>query len=254
MYIKKLLKTHLTVGTLVGTALMLLCIITVFRFITYQDAKQEIDEMIKDHGVLTAEDKGKIDLFQPALLMMIGGAFGFGAAMYSQMYMTSVQMSVTRKHLGIANIISEVLFTLMITGIFLVGQIFTGLLFSELSKDKYEFLSEKFRDTMFDLSLSGKSTSGLGQNLPAVLLLVFLGSILGTLLVQVLARYRGGKLALALVLPIGLTGTACSVFSFFRLKLAAMFAVPVLIVLMLIAQWRMTKSHTVELMTVKAVH
>lgn len=253
MYTKKLLKTNLTVGSVFGMAVFLFCIITVFRFISFQDAKQEIDEMISEHGVLTVEDQGKIDLFQPALFMMMAGAFGFGAAMYSQLYMTSVQMNVTRKHLGIANFISETLFTFFITGLFLAAQICTGLLFSQLSKDKYEFLSQKFKDTMYDLSLSGKSQNGLGQNLPAVLLLVFASAIAGTLMVQVFARYRGGKLALALILPIGITSTTFFVLALLRLKLAAMIAVPVLIVLMLIAQHRMTKTHSIELMAVKVV-
>ena len=157
MYTKKLLKTNLTVGSVFGMAVFLFCIITVFRFISFQDAKQDIDEMISDHGVLTAEDKDKIDLFQPTLFMILGGSLAFGAAVYVQMFMMSLQMNVSRKHLNIANLISQVVFSVFIVGTFVAGQICSGLLFSELCKDKYEWLSGKYRDMMFDLRLSGRS-------------------------------------------------------------------------------------------------
>ena len=163
MYTRKLLKNNITVGTVLGAVAMLLAIIFFFKYMSFQDAKQDIDEMISDHGVLTAEDKDKIDLFQPTLLMILGGSLVFGATVYVQMFMMSLQMNVSRKHLNIANLISQVVFSVFIVGTLVAGQICSGLLFSELCKDKYEWLSGKYRDMMFDLRLSGRSTSLVAQ-------------------------------------------------------------------------------------------
>ena len=95
MYTRKLLKNNITVGTVLGAVAMLLAIIFFFKYISFQDAKQDIDEMISDHGVLTAEDKDKIDLFQPTLFMILGGSLAFGAAVYVQMFMMSLQMKAS---------------------------------------------------------------------------------------------------------------------------------------------------------------
>ena len=254
MYTRKLLKNNITVGNVLGAVAMLLAIIFFFKYMSFQDAKQDIDEMISDHGVLTAEDKDKIDLFQPTLFMILGGSLAFGAAVYVQMFMMSLQMNVSRKHLNIANLISQVVFSVFIVGTLVAGQICSGLLFSELCKDKYEWLSGKYRDMMFDLRLSGRSTSSFAQCVAASLALAFAAAVVGTLLVQVLQKYKGGELALLLTVPPSVVLCLFIVLLIFKLTLVAMLAFVGLIVLMLIAQWRMTKSHTIELMSVKAVH
>ncbi len=253
MYTKKLIKANLTVGSLLGMMGMIVLLFMFFRYITFQDLKQEIDGFINDHGSLTQEDIEKLDTFEPSFIAMLGGAIGFGAVYFMQISMMSLQMNVTRKHLYRATVISQSIFSVFIVAVCFAVQAVSGLIFSSLCSGGYGVLSQKYKDSMFTIPISGKTSVDSIELLAVTIILVFGAAVAGSLLTQVFTRYHGGSRVFWLTLPTGIFLAAALVLGLLGQKLLLMILVLMTVVLMVYAQWRMIKAQSLENMPGRAV-
>lgn len=247
MYTKKLLKANITFKSMFAIYLMIIGILSLFCFFTFQSAKNELSDLIKgyDGSPPASEIKG-IDVYAPTFFMVAAGALGFGFAYFTQIYTVSLQMNISRKNLFRASFISQLICSVVLTASYVTGKLGINYLFSLMCTGKYSPLSEMYREQAFDFSLFGEPGGNAVKMIAATLIICFGASMLGTVLTLVLSRFKGAKLAFIIAVPMIVFIGAMVICGLFKLKIAAVCFTAAVLMLLIYAQWRMTKTQSME--------
>ena len=195
MYTKKLLRCFWSAKEIIMLMLVFGAIVALFGFIEFQDARSDLDELIRD-GRLTQESVAKISVYSPSVIMTMFASLGFGVAFLAQMFNLSLQVNVTRKHLHRAVIVSEILCAVMVTATVIPVQYGVNMLFSKLCTGDYAPLAAKFEDAALTLS---KTHLSIGGMIAAVLSGTFAMAVVGSLLAELLTKGRGIVIATTII-------------------------------------------------------
>lgn len=195
MYTKKLLRCFWSAKEIIMLMLVFGAIVALFGFIEFQDARSDLDELIRD-GRLTQESVAKISVYSPSVIMTMFASLGFGVAFLAQMFNLSLQVNVTRKYLHRTVIVSEILCAVMVTATVIPVQYGVNMLFSKLCTGDYAPLAAKFEDAALTLS---KTHLSIGGMIAAVLSGTFAMAVVGSLLAELLTKGRGIVIATTII-------------------------------------------------------
>lgn len=254
MYIKKLFKTNITIKSLFGLFFAIIGIIALFSFFSFRDARDELDNLIKTwDGNIPSMEMGSIGIFTPTFFMVAAGALGFGFAYFAQIYTLSLQMNISRKNLYRTNIISQLVCAAVLTGAYIAGNIGINYLFSLLNRGKYEPLAEKYREQAFNFSIVGESSGNVFHKAALMFGICLGAAVLGAVLIMVFSRFKGAKLAFIIAVPAIVFIGVLVVCAYFKLKAVGICFAAAVLALELFAQWKMTKTQSMEFSMTKTM-
>ena len=241
MYTKKLLRTTWNIKEVLSLVAVFAVIVAIFSFIEFQDARGDLDDLYKKSSTVTQEQIDKISVVSPVGLMAMVAALGFGLAFTAQMFSLSLQVNVTRKHLHRATLLSELICAGLITATVFPARMGVNLIFSKLCTGRYSVLSDKFRDVALNTSLLSKNMTASQGVLSGILLMLF-----GSLLLNFLSRFKGAGVVLASILCFFAAAGILITLIMLSSKWISIAVLGSLLVIMLVAQWKLIKTQTLD--------
>ena len=249
MYTKKLLRSTWNIKEVLSLVAVFAVIVVIFSFLEFQDARGDVDDLLKKSGTLSQEQIDKLSVVSPVGIMAMVGALGFGVAYTAQMFSLSLQVNVTRKHLHKAILFSELMSAGLISATVYPVRMGINLLFSKLCTGQYAVLSDKFRDAAFNTSPFSKNMI-VSQGILSGILLMLFGSLLfaliGSLLMIFLSRFKGAAAVFASILCFLSAAGILIALILISSKWISIAVLGSLLVIMLVAQWRLVKTQTID--------
>lgn len=249
MYTKKLLRTTWNIKEVLSLVAVFAVIVAIFSFLEFQDARGDLDDLYKKSSTVTQEQIDKIGVVSPVGFSVMVAALGFGLAFTAQMFSLSLQVNVTRKHLHRATLLSELICAGLITATVFPARMGVNLIFSKLCTGRYSVLSDKFRDVAFNTSVFSKQITESQGFFFGILLMLFgalLFALIGSLLLNFLSRFKGAGVVIACLISffsaVGIL-IALIVISNKWISIAVLGS---LLVIMLVAQWKLIKTQTLD--------
>ena len=192
MYTKKLLRSTWNIKEVLSLVAVFAVIVVIFSFLEFQDARGDVDDLLKKSGTLSQEQIDKLSVVSPVGIMAMVGALGFGVAYTAQMFSLSLQVNVTRKHLHKAILFSELMSAGLISATVYPVRMGINLLFSKLCTGQYAVLSDILgdEDHLGDMDFK---TTGTKDGLTATQMDIKCDGLSYEILEKALAQAKAGR-------------------------------------------------------------
>lgn len=250
MYTKKLIRATWGIKEILSFIGIFVLIAVVFSFIHFHEARQDMKRLINENSVVSQEDIDKISVDSPIIFMSVAAAIAFGMAFIMQMMNLFFQVNVTRKHMQKAVLLSQGISSLLIALSTISVKLGMNLLFSKICTGDYAPLSSKFKDAAFNVwffNNDRRISTTFFAGVAAYLVCVFAFTVVGTVIMLLMSRLKGTKIAMIVIGVILIQIGLIFVLIMLHSKIVTICIAAAMLVICTVAQYRLIKTHTLDM-------